>query len=80
MDLLTFQYNLAYLHTNKVIYCVFSFFSLFHIAVFLIIPMLKQEIKEKTELIIPVYSFFLTCEKIFTPLNIVKKKVKVLFV
>ena len=43
-------------------------------------PMLKQEIKEKTELINHVYSFSLTCEKIFTPLNIIKKTVKYLSV
>ena len=38
--------------------------------------MLKQETKEKTKLINPVYSFSLTCEKIFTLLNIAKKKLR----
>ena len=45
---------------------------------FLIIPTPKQEIKEKSELINPVYIFVLMCEKILTSLNIVKKTVKIL--
>ena len=35
-----------------------------------------QEIKKKIALINPVYTFSLTCEKIFTPLNIVKKQLR----
>ena len=56
------------------------FFFLVSYSSFFIIPMLKQEMKEKIELINPLYSFYLTCEKIFTPLNIAKKTVKILSV
>ena len=45
---------------------------------FLIIATLKQEIKEKTELINPLYIFVLMSEKILTSIKIVKKTVKIL--
>ena len=45
---------------------------------FLIIPILKQEIKEYIEVTNPDIFLSLICEKIFTPENTVKKTVKIL--